>query len=69
MSFHFTDLGRAVNQPVIMGDVKQFFYAWLGKKKLTPSYDVRNSGPKHRQRFLCEVCNHVTQKYVTASHF
>lgn len=37
-------------------DIKQFLYAWLGKqKKATPVYDVRPSGPKNRQRFLCRL--------------
>ena len=35
--------------------VKAFLYAWLGKRKLTPEYTVRPTGPKHRQRFLCEL--------------
>eukprot|EP00057_Strongylocentrotus_purpuratus_P019802 XP_011674276.1 PREDICTED: ATP-dependent RNA helicase A-like protein [Strongylocentrotus purpuratus] len=38
-----------------MSELKSFLYSLLGKKKLTPDYDIRNSGPKHRQRFLCEV--------------
>uniref|UniRef100_A0A2L2YDX7 RNA helicase n=1 Tax=Parasteatoda tepidariorum TaxID=114398 RepID=A0A2L2YDX7_PARTP len=39
-----------------MGDVtKSFLYAWCGKNKSTPSYEVRNSGGKNRPRFLCEV--------------
>jgi len=37
------------------GQVKGFLYGILGKKKLTPDYAVRPSGPKHRQRFLCEL--------------
>ncbi|XP_064116471.1 ATP-dependent RNA helicase A-like, partial [Macrobrachium nipponense] len=36
-------------------NVKQWLYAYCGKKKINPVYDIRNSGPKHRQRFLCEV--------------
>ncbi|KAK8730414.1 hypothetical protein OTU49_007995 [Cherax quadricarinatus] len=36
-------------------NAKSWLYAFCGKKKVTPSYEVRNSGPKHRQRFLCEV--------------
>jgi ATP-dependent RNA helicase A len=35
--------------------IKTFLYAWLGKKKQTPEYSVRPTGPKHRQRFLCEL--------------
>lgn len=41
-----------------MGDTeaKQFLYTWLGKNNMSaPSYNVRPSGPKHRQRFLCEL--------------
>ena len=38
-----------------MSDPKQYLYSWLGNKKCTPNYEFRNSGPKHRQRFLCEV--------------
>ncbi|GIX94584.1 ATP-dependent RNA helicase A protein [Caerostris darwini] len=39
-----------------MGDVtKSFLYAWCGKSKITPSYEVRGAGSKQRQRFLCEV--------------
>ena len=36
-------------------DSKQVLYAWLGKRKETPEYNVRQSGPKHRQHFLCEL--------------
>ncbi|XP_026744887.1 dosage compensation regulator-like isoform X1 [Trichoplusia ni] len=36
-------------------DAKSFLYSWCAKKGLTPNYDVRATGPKHRQRFLCEV--------------
>ncbi|KAK7017965.1 ATP-dependent RNA helicase A, partial [Halocaridina rubra] len=39
-----------------MGEnIKHWLYAWCGKKKVNPVYDIRPSGPKHRQRFLCEV--------------
>ncbi|KAK8766981.1 hypothetical protein V5799_006235 [Amblyomma americanum] len=39
-----------------MGDVtKTFLYAWCGKQKVTPEYEFKNTGPRHRQRFLCEV--------------
>lgn len=39
-----------------MGDLtKTFLYAWCGKLKLTPEYEFKNAGPRHRQRFLCEV--------------
>ena len=37
-------------------DAKSFLYGFLGKHKLgTPDYNVRPTGPKHRQRFLCEL--------------
>ena len=36
-------------------DAKSFLYGWLGKKKATPDYNIRPTGPKHRQRFLCEL--------------
>jgi hypothetical protein len=35
--------------------IKSFLYAWLGKRKVAPEYSVRPTGPKHRQRFLCEL--------------
>ncbi|CAN8020629.1 unnamed protein product [Ixodes persulcatus] len=39
-----------------MGDLtKTFLYAWCGKNKVTPQYEFKNTGPRHRQRFLCEV--------------
>ncbi|XP_062849993.1 ATP-dependent RNA helicase A [Trichomycterus rosablanca] len=38
-----------------MGDIKNFLYAWCGKKKLTPSYEIRAAGNKNRQKFMCEV--------------
>lgn len=39
-----------------MGDVtKSFLYAWCGKNKVVPAYDVKSAGNKQRQRFLCEV--------------
>ena len=37
-------------------DIKQYLYAWLGKQKLVPEYEFSSGGgPKHRQRFKCEV--------------
>ncbi|XP_063849785.1 ATP-dependent RNA helicase A protein-like isoform X1 [Scylla paramamosain] len=36
-------------------NVKSWLYSYCGKKKITPNYEVRNSGPKQRQRFLCEL--------------
>ena len=39
-----------------MGDIKQFLYSYLGKLKLTPEYEFSSGGgPKHRQRFKCEL--------------
>lgn len=38
-----------------MTDIKNFLYAWCGKKKLTPNYDIRAAGNKNRQKFMCEV--------------
>lgn len=38
-----------------MADIKNFLYAWCGKKKLTPNYDIRAAGNKNRQKFVCEV--------------
>uniref|UniRef100_A0A452RBD1 ATP-dependent RNA helicase A n=1 Tax=Ursus americanus TaxID=9643 RepID=A0A452RBD1_URSAM len=38
-----------------MGDVKNFLYAWCGKRKMTPSYEIRAVGNKNRQKFMCEV--------------
>ncbi|XP_062337207.1 ATP-dependent RNA helicase A [Osmerus eperlanus] len=38
-----------------MADIKNFLYAWCGKKKVTPDYEVKAAGNKNRQKFLCEV--------------
>ncbi|XP_058491844.1 ATP-dependent RNA helicase A [Solea solea] len=38
-----------------MADIKNFLYAWCGKKKLTPTYDIRAAGNKNRPKFMCEV--------------
>ncbi|KAM9327076.1 ATP-dependent RNA helicase A [Gastrophryne carolinensis] len=38
-----------------MADIKNFLYAWCGKKKVTPTYDIRAAGNKNRQMFKCEV--------------
>ncbi|XP_073843216.1 dosage compensation regulator mle-like isoform X1 [Musca autumnalis] len=38
-----------------MTDIKSFFHEWCTKNKADPQYSVRATGPKHRQRFLCEV--------------
>ncbi|XP_055534958.1 dosage compensation regulator isoform X1 [Wyeomyia smithii] len=36
-------------------DIKSFFYEWCQKNNLSPAFEVRPTGPKQRQRFLCEV--------------
>jgi len=36
-------------------EVKQFLYAWCGKQKTSPNYELRAVGTKIRQRFMCEV--------------
>uniref|UniRef100_A0AAG5DB48 RNA helicase n=1 Tax=Anopheles atroparvus TaxID=41427 RepID=A0AAG5DB48_ANOAO len=36
-------------------DIKSFFFIWCQKNGCTPTYESRPTGPKHRQRFLCEV--------------
>ncbi|KAG1934781.1 ATP-dependent RNA helicase A [Pimephales promelas] len=41
--------------PSTMADIKNFLYAWCGKKKVTPNYDIRAAGNKNRQKFVCEV--------------
>ncbi|ETN58280.1 dosage compensation regulator maleless [Anopheles darlingi] len=38
-----------------MTDMKSFFMIWCQKNVVEPSFEVRPTGPKHRQRFLCEV--------------
>ncbi|XP_031836743.1 dosage compensation regulator mle isoform X1 [Nomia melanderi] len=38
-----------------MGDIKSFFHQWCAKHGREPQFDVRPTGPKHRQRFLCEL--------------
>ncbi|KAM9379414.1 ATP-dependent RNA helicase A isoform 1-T1 [Phaethornis superciliosus] len=38
-----------------MGDVKNFLYAWCGKRRVMPSYEIRAGGGRSRQTFLCEV--------------
>ncbi|XP_072367341.1 ATP-dependent RNA helicase A isoform X2 [Scyliorhinus torazame] len=38
-----------------MTDIKNFLYAWCGKRKVTPGYDIRAAGNKNRQKFVCEV--------------
>ncbi|XP_058120720.1 dosage compensation regulator [Anopheles ziemanni] len=36
-------------------DIKSFLFIWCQKNSCTPTYESRPTGPKHRQRFLCEV--------------
>ncbi|XP_041768072.1 dosage compensation regulator isoform X1 [Anopheles merus] len=36
-------------------DMKSFLLSWCQKNGCEPAFDVRPLGPKHRQRFLCEV--------------
>ncbi|XP_053976176.1 dosage compensation regulator isoform X1 [Hylaeus volcanicus] len=38
-----------------MGDIKSFLHQWCAKTSKEPQFDVRPTGPKHRQRFLCEL--------------
>ncbi|XP_011877491.1 PREDICTED: dosage compensation regulator [Vollenhovia emeryi] len=38
-----------------MGDIKSFFHQWCSRNGNEPQFDVRPTGPKHRQRFLCEL--------------
>ncbi|XP_052841456.1 dosage compensation regulator-like isoform X1 [Drosophila gunungcola] len=36
-------------------DIKSFLYEFCAKSRVEPKFDVRQTGPKNRQRFLCEV--------------
>ncbi|XP_035917098.1 dosage compensation regulator isoform X1 [Anopheles stephensi] len=36
-------------------DKKSFLISWCQKNSCEPKFEVRPTGPKHRQRFLCEV--------------
>ncbi|KAH8338766.1 hypothetical protein KR074_004162, partial [Drosophila pseudoananassae] len=36
-------------------DIKSFLYEYCSKSRQEPKLDVRQTGPKNRQRFLCEV--------------
>ncbi|KAL7305669.1 hypothetical protein TKK_0001926 [Trichogramma kaykai] len=38
-----------------MGDSKSFLHQWCSKNSTEPQFEVRPTGPKHRQRFLCEL--------------
>lgn len=47
-----------------MADIKNFLYAWLGKQKLTPTYEIKAAGNKNRQKFMCEVsCRRLAVMY------
>ena len=48
-------ISRNFYHVTVSEDAKSFLYGWLGKKKATPDYNIRPTGPKHRQRFLCEL--------------
>ncbi|KAL7735496.1 hypothetical protein ACLKA6_010532 [Drosophila palustris] len=36
-------------------DIKSFLFSYCAKNQTEPRFEVRPTGPKHRQRFLCEV--------------
>uniref|UniRef100_A0A1Y1MYD4 DRBM domain-containing protein n=1 Tax=Photinus pyralis TaxID=7054 RepID=A0A1Y1MYD4_PHOPY len=38
-----------------MSEIKSFLHQFCQKNKVEPQFEVRPTGPKHRQRFLCEV--------------
>lgn len=38
-----------------MGDVKNYLYAWCGRRRVMPVYEIRAAGGRGRQTFLCEV--------------
>lgn len=46
-----------------MGDIKNFLYAWCGKRKMTPAYEIRAVGNKNRQKFMCEVLKNTIYLY------
>lgn len=47
-----------------MGDVtKAYLYAWCGKNKVLPTYDVKSAGSKQRTRFLCEVSYYLIHTF------
>lgn len=49
-----------------MGDVtKAYLYAWCGKNKVLPTYDVKSAGSKQRTRFLCEVSYLILTFYLS----
>lgn len=48
-------------------DIKSFLNQWCQKKGNEPTYSVRPTGPKNRQRFLCEVRVNTVQ-YVGAGN-
>ncbi|XP_023787422.1 ATP-dependent RNA helicase A [Cyanistes caeruleus] len=38
-----------------MGEVKNYLYAWCGRRRVMPAYEIRATGGRGRQTFLCEV--------------
>ncbi|KAH8372362.1 hypothetical protein KR093_011205, partial [Drosophila rubida] len=36
-------------------DIKSFLFSYCAKNQTEPKFEVRPTGPRHRQRFLCEV--------------
>ena len=54
-SWYLYNIGSLLPFRSKMADIKNFLYAWCGKKKLTPTYDIKSAGNKNRQKFICEV--------------
>ena len=53
-----TDNVRVLSLTFTCSETFLLVFVWSGvgsKQKVTPSYEVRPAGPKHRQRFLCEL--------------
>ncbi|XP_054273843.1 ATP-dependent RNA helicase A-like isoform X1 [Macrosteles quadrilineatus] len=50
-----------------MSNVKAFFHQWCTKKSVVPTFECRSTGPKNRQRFLCE-CRVEGYAYVGAGN-
>ncbi|NXC12194.1 DHX9 helicase, partial [Corythaeola cristata] len=38
-----------------MADVKNYLYAWCGRRRVMPAYEIRAGGGRNRQTFLCEL--------------
>lgn len=36
-------------------DIKAYLYAWLGRKKLTPVYEIEPAGNRNRLRYMCKL--------------